>query len=85
MISSCTLGEQECRCPKQTAQLMIRKWRAGVPSGRSMEADNPAMWCKSIRRKNEKAARQQGDLLFSRENSSNGRQKSVKTFLNKIL
>jgi len=50
-----------------------------------MEADNPAMWCKSIPRKNEKAARQQGDLLFSRENSSNGRQKSVKTFLDKIL
>jgi hypothetical protein len=32
---------------------------------------------------NEKAARQQGDLLFSRENSSNGGLDSVKTFWTK--
>jgi len=32
---------------------------------------------------NEKAARQRGDLLFSRENSSNGGLSSVKTFWTK--
>jgi len=34
---------------------------------------------------NEKAARQQGSLLFSRENSSNGGKKSRQNFLDKIL
>jgi hypothetical protein len=34
---------------------------------------------------NEKATRQQGGLLFSRENSSNGGKKSRQNFLDKIL
>jgi hypothetical protein len=47
-----------------------------------MHSNNPGS---NYRSKNEKAARQQGDLFFSRENSSNGGNKTVKTFLRKIL
>jgi hypothetical protein len=60
--------------------------RPGVALRQSHPAMNRCETLTSMRivaTANEKATRQQGDLLFSRENSSNGGLNSVKTFWTK--
>jgi hypothetical protein len=67
-------------------QEMLRKWRVKVHGKASAPLELqrlPALLhADGLASKNEKTTRQQGGLLFSRENSSNGG-KAVKTFCTK--